>query len=103
MPLTAGFISKLYLVRAIFTEDAFVIGGLVLASSALSIIYLWKIVEVMWMKPAPVKSPKLIENPAIYLPLWVIAFANIWFGVDASWLIESSRLAAMALLGGELQ
>ena len=53
LPLTAGFISKLYLVRAILASDAYFIAGLVLLSSALSLIYLWKIVEVMWMQPAP--------------------------------------------------
>jgi len=69
LPLTAGFISKLYLVRAILAEDAIVITALVLLSSALSLIYLWKIIEVMWMQPAPAKSPILVENPAIYGPL----------------------------------
>ncbi|MGB1684299.1 MAG: proton-conducting transporter membrane subunit, partial [Candidatus Puniceispirillaceae bacterium] len=102
LPLTAGFISKLYLVRAILAADAYFIAGLVLLSSALSLIYLWKIVEVMWMQPAPAKSPKLFENPAIYLPLWIVALANIWFGVDASWLVAASRAAAAALLGGGL-
>ena len=102
LPLTAGFISKLYLVRAILTADAYFIAGLVLLSSALSLIYLWKIVEVMWMQPAPAKSPKLSENPAIYLPLWVVALANIWFGLDASWLVAASRAAAAALLVGGL-
>ena len=102
LPLTAGFISKLYLVRAILAEDAYVITALVLLSSALSLIYLWKIIEVMWMQPAPAKAPNLAENPAIYVPLWIVAFANIWFGVDASWLVAASRASAAALLGDGL-
>jgi len=28
--------------------------------------------------------------------------ANIWFGIDASWLVAASRAAAAALLGGGL-
>ena len=102
LPLTAGFISKLYLIRAILSADAYLIAALVLLSSALSLIYLWKIVEVMWMQPAPAKSPQLVENPAIYLPLWIVALGNIWFGVDASWLVSASRAAAAALIGGGL-
>ena len=102
LPLTAGFISKLYLIRAILSVDAYLIAALVLLSSALSLIYLWKIVEVMWMQPAPAKSPQLVENPAIYLPLWIVALGNIWFGVDASWLVSASRAAAAALIGGGL-
>ena len=100
LPLTAGFISKLYLVRAILESDSYVILALVLISSALSVVYLWKIIEVMWMQPAPARSSKLIENPAIYLPLWIVAVGNIWFGIDASLLVSSSQMAAAALFGG---
>jgi len=100
LPLTAGFISKLYLVRAILETESYLILALVLISSALSVVYLWKIMEVMWMQPAPVRSPKLVENPAIYLPLWIVAFGNIWFGIDASWLVAAARFASTALLGG---
>jgi multicomponent Na+:H+ antiporter subunit D len=100
LPLTAGFISKLYLVRAILETDSYVILALVLISSALSVVYLWKVMEVMWMQPAPARSPKLVENPAIYLPLWMVALGNIWFGIDAGWIVGAARLAATALLGG---
>ena len=102
LPLTAGFVSKLYLVRAILSQDAYVIAALVLVSSALSIVYLWKIVEVMWMQPAPANAPHLDENPAIYAPLWIVAIANIWFGVDAGWLVAAARAAAAAVMGGGL-
>ena len=86
--------------RAILTADAYFIAGLVLISSALSLIYLWKIIEVMWMQPPSGKEPYLVENAAIYVPLWIVAFANIYFGVDANWLVTASRAAAAALLGG---
>ena len=97
LPLTAGFISKLYLVRAILETESYVILSLVLISSALSVVYLWKIMEVMWMQPAPARSPKLVENPAIYLPIWIVALGNIWFGIDASWLVSASQMAAQIL------
>ena len=86
--------------RAILESGSYVILALVLISSALSVVYLWKVMEVMWMQPAPARSPKLIENPAIYLPLWMVALGNIWFGIDASWIVGAARLAAAALLGG---
>ena len=41
VPLTAGFISKLYLVYAILDEGYLMITALVMLSSALSVIYLW--------------------------------------------------------------
>ena len=99
LPLTAGFISKLYLVRALLENDNLVIVGLVLASSALSVIYLWKIVEVMWVRPAAIDTLEISERPALYIPLWIIAVANIWLGFDASWLVGAAEASAAALLG----
>ena len=86
--------------RAILETESYFILAVVLISSALSVVYLWKIMEVMWMQPALAKSPKLIENPTIYLPLWIVAIGNILFGVDASWLVSASQMAAKTLFGG---
>ena len=90
----------MYLVRAILETDSYAILAVVLISSALSVVYLWKVMEVMWMQPAPARSPKLVENPAIYLPLWMVALGNIWFDIDAGWIVGAARLATTALLGG---
>ena len=67
-------------------------------SSALSVAYLWKIVEVLWLKgqdSAPVR-----EAPALYLPLWILALANLWFGVAPGPLVDAAMRAAMQLTGG---
>jgi len=99
LPLTAGFISKLFLVLAIIASDYWMIAALVMLSSALSLIYLWKIMEALWMKPAP-HDLAIRENPAVYLPLWLITLANIWFGVDATFVTSSADAAAAALMMG---
>ena len=99
LPLTAGFISKLYLVRALLDNDNLLIVGLVLASSALSVVYLWKIVEVMWVRPAGVDAMEISERPALYIPLWVVAISNIWLGLDARSLVGAAEAAAASLLG----
>ena len=62
-------------------------------------MYLWKIVEVMWVRPAPVDALEISERPALYIPLWIIAIANIWVGLDASWLVGAAEAAATSLLG----
>ena len=36
-----------------------------------------RIVEAMWMQPRP--SGGDCRKPAVYLPLWLIALANIYF------------------------
>ncbi|MDA7599206.1 monovalent cation/H+ antiporter subunit D family protein [Alphaproteobacteria bacterium] len=100
LPLTAGFISKLYLVRALLDDQALVIVGLVLLSSALSLIYLWKIVEVMWSNNPAYNDRDFTEQPALYIPLWILASANIWFGIDSSFIVKGAEAAARALGGG---
>ncbi|MCE2517960.1 MAG: monovalent cation/H+ antiporter subunit D family protein [Alphaproteobacteria bacterium] len=99
LPLTAGFISKIYLISALLDEGQGVITALVLLSSALSVVYLWKMIEVMWMRPAP-EGTKIQENPWMYGPVWVLAVANIIFGVYATPVVALARDAAMALMGG---
>ena len=40
------------------------------------------------------------ETPALYLPLWILALANIWFGVAPGPLVDAAMRAAMQLTGG---
>ena len=98
LPLTAGFISKLYLVRALLETEMVMVLLLVMASSALSVVYLWKIVEVLWKSGDGEVAVR--EAPALYLPLWIIAIANIWFGVAPAPLVDAATRAAMYLTGG---
>ena len=98
LPLTAGFISKLYLVRALLEAEMIMVMLLVMASSALSVVYLWKIVEVLWKSGEG--DVVVREAPALYLPLWIIAIANIWLGVAPAPLVDAATRAAMYLTGG---
>ena len=98
LPLTAGFISKLYIVRALLEADMIAVLLLVMASSALSVVYLWKIVEVLWQKAEG--EAAVTEQPALYMPLWIVAIANIWFGIAPAPLVYGAQRAAMYLAGG---
>lgn len=100
LPLTAGFISKLYLVRALIDADQMLIMILVLVSSALSVIYLWQVVELLWASSEDDAATKRGESPALYIPLWIIAGANIWLGIFPSALTDAAALAARALGAG---
>jgi len=97
LPLTAGFISKLYLIKATISSDAIWIAILILISSALSVVYLWKMIEVMWMREG--RKIVIKENPAIYISLIIITFFNIYFGLDASLVVNGSFEAAEKLIG----
>ena len=97
LPLTAGFISKLYLIKASISADGIWIAILILISSALSVVYLWKMIEIMWMREG--RKIVINENPKIYLSLIFITFLNIYFGLDATFVVNGSFEAAEKLIG----
>ena len=74
---------------------------LVLVSSALSVAYLWKIVEILWHRPEGGDPPLHGgEAPALYIPVWILALANLWLGVMPAPLVDAAQRAAMHLIGG---
>jgi len=73
---------------------------LVLATSLLAVVYIWRVVEVAYFKPAP-EGLKVREAPlALLIPTWALALANLYFGLDTSLNAGVARLAAQGLLGG---
>ena len=99
IPGTAGFISKWYLVVA-GIEAGWWPAALVLASSLLAVIYVWRVVEVAYMQPAPVDRPAMAEAPlSLLLPTWALVGLSIYFGVDSELTVGVARRAAALLLG----
>jgi multicomponent Na+:H+ antiporter subunit D len=102
VPLTAGFISKLQLGYALFEHGWWWAVLLVVFSSFLAVFYIGRILQsVFFLPPAnPRKSRK--EAPLLLLvPLWILALANIYFGIDASFPAGLARDGAVAALGLE--
>lgn len=100
LPLTNGFISKLYLFQALYTNQMFLTIALVALSSALAVIYFWKIVEKLFFSSKGYKASA--EDPAIYIPIWIVAISLIYFGVFSSPIVEFSSIAADSLIEGGL-
>jgi multicomponent Na+:H+ antiporter subunit D len=99
LPLTAGFISKLYLIKSAISSEGLWLSFMILFSSALSLIYLWKMIEALWLSPLNRQDIKIKEKPVIYTSLLLITFLNIYFGLDASLMVNSSFNASDLLLG----
>lgn len=102
VPLTAGFISKLQLGYALFEHGWWWAVLLVVFSSFLAVFYVGRILQsVFFLPPAnPRKTRK--EAPLLLLvPLWILALANIYFGIDASFPAGLARDGAVAALGLE--
>ncbi len=104
VPLTVGFVSKWYLVQAALEKGLWPIAGLIVIGSLLAVIYIWRVVEAAYFMPAAENAPVVLEAPlAMLIPLWVIAAASIYFGIDASRTLNIALGAAETLLQGAAQ
>lgn len=99
VPLTAGFVSKWYLIVGALEKGWWPVTVLVLATSLLAVIYIWRVVEVAYFKPVP-EGQVVREAPlALLIPTWALALANLYFGLDTSLNVGVARRAAEMLLG----
>lgn len=101
VPLTVGFVSKWYLIQAALELGWWPIAMMIVASSLLAVIYVWRVVETAYLQPSP-PDRQISRAPVIMLvPLWVLVLANVYFGIDASFPVTLAGNAAGLLL--ELQ
>jgi multicomponent Na+:H+ antiporter subunit D len=96
MPLTVGFISKWYLIVGAVEAGLWPIAVLIVAGSMLAVVYVWRIVETAYFKPAAAGDGNAnIEAPLIFLaPLWLLLLANVYFGVDTRLTVGLSELTS---------
>ena len=102
VPLTAGFISKWYLVQAALEQGSWWLAVIVLIGSLLAVVYVWRVVEVAYMQPAPEIADGLQAHEAplsMLIPAWILIGASIYFGIHTSLTVGVAREAAQFLLG----
>ena len=74
---------------------------LIVASSLLAVIYVWKIIEAAYIGQAPEGRVPVAEAPLeMLIPLWVLVLANIYFGIDAELTTSVAGRVAETFLGG---
>ncbi|WP_218934081.1 monovalent cation/H+ antiporter subunit D family protein [Rubripirellula lacrimiformis] len=101
VPLTAGFVSKWLLLTAAMESELWPVAVLMLFSSLLAVIYVWRVLETLYFQEPTGAAKKAVEAPLrMLVPTYLLAGATILFGV---WTTYSAGLAANAasmLLGG---
>ncbi len=98
IPGTAGFISKWYFVRAALEQQSWFIALVILLGSLLAVVYMWKIVEVMFLRPVSDTALSVKEAPILLLiPMWVLVIANIYFGINTELTVNVADSAARLL------
>lgn len=100
VPGTAGFISKWVLVQAAFEQNLWWLALIIVASSLLAVVYVWRVVEALYLQ-APHPDAKHKEAPMLMVaPMWVAALACLYFGFDTDFILAAARTAAEGLMAG---
>ncbi len=100
-PGTAGFISKWYLAVGALDRGWWVLVFLLVASSLISVLYIGRVIEMAWFRPAADGLAEAKDPPlSMLLPLLLLAAATIYFGIDTRLTAGIAGEAAQFLLGG---
>lgn len=100
VPGTAGFISKWVLVEATIEKGWWPVSVLIVLSSLLAVIYVWRVFETLYLK-APLAGTDYKEAPlSMLIPMWIMALACIYFGFATDVTLTAARAAAQGLLAG---
>lgn len=99
VPLTAGFISKWYLVLAALEAGWWPLVILILVASLMALIYVWRVVALAYF--APNECQRREEAPlSMLVPLWILVLANVWFGIDTRLSVGMAEAGMRVLIGG---
>ncbi len=101
VPGTAGFISKWLLIQAALGQGpiAGILVVVILVSSLMAFVYVWRIVETLYRNPVEDVVENVREAPMpLLLVAWLLALANIGFGLFPQFPLVLSQSAAELLL-----
>ncbi len=103
VPLTAGFISKWYLVTATLERGWWAAAVLIVLASLLALVYVGKVVQAAFFKEPEtgvVNLAEVREAPlSLLIPTWILVFANLYFGIETDISADIAGQAAKQLIG----
>lgn len=101
VPLTAGFQSKFVLVTALFDHGWWWAVAVVMFSSLLAVVYMGRILEAVFFRAPANPNKRHKEAPLLILiPLWILALANLWIGIQGGFVAGLAEDAAASLFIG---
>ncbi len=100
LPLTAGFISKWYLMAAALESGLWPVAVLILAASLLAAAYMWRILDAAFQRPPVSEASAGGEAPTgLFVSMWCLVLANVYFGIDTRLPVGMAE-SIVSLLGG---
>ena len=99
-PLTAGFVSKWFLISSALEAGFWWIVPIIILGSLLAAIYTWRIINVLWLKKTIKSNIEIKEAPlSLLMPALLLALANIYFGINTDIPISNAENIAIFLSG----
>ena len=100
VPLTAGFVSKWYLIIAALEQGMWYIVVAIVVASIIAFVYVWRIIETLYLDE-PTGSAPVSEVPAyMLLPTWLLIGLLVYLGIDTDLTVGIAERAAQSLGGG---
>ncbi len=99
VPLTVGFVSKWHLILAAIELGWWPIVVVILIGSMLAVVYVGRVVEAGFFGE-PDDSTRREAPAGLLIPIWVLIFANIYFGIDTRLTVDIAEAAAAQLMAG---
>lgn len=100
VPGTAGFISKWYLLLAALQKGQWWLVFLIVLSSLLAAVYVWRFVEAAYFREPRKDIGDAVLPRSMALPAGLLVAATVYFGLDTSFTVGSATQAAALLMGG---
>ncbi len=100
-PGTVGFISKWYLAQGALDSGSWLLVFAIVASSVISVVYIGRVVEVVWFREPTSKAVIEASDPplSMLLPLIALTAAVVYFGIETSASAGLASRAAEILTG----
>lgn len=100
VPGTAGFVSKWYLILAALERGQWWLVFLIVASSLLAVVYVWRFVEAAYLRePRKDLGDATEARASMLVPTALLVGGVVYFGIDTSLTVGSASQAAAALMG----
>jgi multicomponent Na+:H+ antiporter subunit D len=100
IPLTAGFLSKWYLVVGTFERGWWAVAALVIITSLMAAVYIGRLLEAVWLREPGDESPRSEASILLWGGIALLALANIYFGLETEFTAAVAESAARHLLQG---